>query len=40
LTDPLVIFHRQIHYHAIFNNGKVRSEKIARTIAKFVLKKT
>lgn len=31
--------HLQLHYHAIFNNGKVRNEKIASTIADFVFKK-
>ncbi len=28
--------HLQIHYHAIFNNGKVSNRKIAETIADFV----
>lgn len=31
--------HRPLQYHAIFNNSKVRNEKIARTITDFVLKK-
>lgn len=32
--------HHPLYYHAIFNNGKVRSEQIAAVIADFVLKKT
>jgi hypothetical protein len=31
--------HLQIHYHAIFNNCKLRNTQIARTIANFVFKK-
>ncbi len=31
--------HHPLYYHAIFNNGKVRNPRIARTIADFVFKK-
>ena len=31
--------HLQIHYHAIFNNSKVRNQKIAKSIADFVFNK-
>ena len=30
--------HYPLHYHAIFNNGKVRNQQIAQIIADFVLK--
>ncbi len=30
--------HQPLHYHAIFNNDKVRSRQIAKIIAEFVLK--
>jgi hypothetical protein len=32
--------HLQLHYHAIFNNGKVKNRKIAETIADFVFRKS
>ena len=31
--------HHPLYYHAIFNNGKVRNQQIARIIADFVFKK-
>jgi len=31
--------HHPLYYHAIFNNGKARNQRIARTIADYVLKK-
>ena len=32
--------HYSLYYHAIFNNGKVRNQQIARIIADFVFKKS